>query len=196
VANLFDSANYPTTEPAVLIAGDRVVWKRTDLGSDYLPASYQLKYSARLEGDGTDEIEITASESGSDYIVEVAAATSAAWTAGTYHWQAYIVRTSDSERVTVDRGTFEVRANRDSATTDPRSHVKKVLDAIEAVIENRATQDQESYSINGRSLSRTPLEELLKLRRKYQHEYLAELNAENARRGKRSGNTVRVRFCG
>lgn len=194
MANLFDSSNYPTREPDVLIAGDRIVWKRTDLGSDYPPASYSLKYSARLENSGSTEIEITASESGSDYIVEVAAATSAAWTAGTYHWQAYITRTADSERVTIERGTFEVRANRDAATTDPRTHAKKVLDAIEAVIENRASLDQESYSINGRSLARTPLEELFKLRQRYRNEYAAELAAERNRRGRRGGNAMHVRF--
>ena len=49
MANLFDSSNYPETEPANIIAGDRAAWKRTDLGIDYAPASYSLKYSARLE---------------------------------------------------------------------------------------------------------------------------------------------------
>ncbi len=123
MANLFDSTNYPTTEPGEIIAGDRIAWKRSDLDSDYPIASYSLKYSARLENAGTTEIEITASESGADYIVEVGQSTTAAYTACVYHWQAYIIRSSDSERVTVDSGTWEVKANRDAATTDPRGHV-------------------------------------------------------------------------
>ena len=75
MANLFTSTNYPETEPAEIVAGDRVAWKRTDLGTDYDPSSYALKYSARLEDSGSTEIEITASESGTDYIIEVGQST-------------------------------------------------------------------------------------------------------------------------
>jgi hypothetical protein len=180
VGNAFDSTNYPTSEPAELIAGDRWAWKREDIGSDYPPASYALSYSARLETTGV-EISITASESGSDYIVEVAAATTAPYTAGVYHWQAYVTRSSDSERVTVDDGKFEVIANRDESTADPRSHVKITLDAIEAVIQGRASQAEESYTINGRALSRTPLKDLREMRNAYKAEY-----------GKEQGHSSRV----
>jgi len=191
---MFDSANYAETEPAKFIAGDRLAWKRTDLGTDYAPATYALQYSARLENGGTTEITIAAGESGSDYIVEVAAATTTAYTAGVYHWQAYIVRSSDSERITVDHGTWEVLANRDAATTDPRGHVKKVLDNIEAVLEKRSTKDQDNYSISGRSLGRTPIADLILLRDKYRGEYLREQRAERIRNGLGHGGIVKVRF--
>jgi hypothetical protein len=193
MANMFDSANYAETEPTTFIVGDRLAWKRTDLGTDYAPASYALQYSARLESTAT-EITITAGESGSDYIVEVAAATTAVYTAGIYHWQAYIVRSSDSERITVDSGTFEVKANRDAAATDPRGHVKKVLDAIEAIIEKRASKDQESYSIQGRSLGRTPIADLILLRDRYRAEYVREQRAERIRNGLGHSGVVKVRF--
>jgi len=42
MANLFDSTNYPETEPLKIFSGDRAAWKRTDLGTDYAPASYSL----------------------------------------------------------------------------------------------------------------------------------------------------------
>jgi hypothetical protein len=194
MANLFDSTNYPTTEPSDIIAGDRIAWKRSDLDSDYPIASYSLKYSARLENAGSTEIEITATESGSDYIVEVGQATTAAYTAGVYHWQAYIIRTSDSERITVDSGTWEVKANRDAATTDPRNHVKKVLDSIEATIEGRASKDQESYSIAGRSLGRTPIADLILLRDKYRTEYVREQRAERVANGLGHSGIIKTRF--
>ena len=73
MADLFDSTNYPTTEPEILVIGDRWLWKRTDIGSDYAPSSYALSYNARLLGTGSTTFSITASESGTDYIVEVAA---------------------------------------------------------------------------------------------------------------------------
>jgi len=193
MANLFDSTNYSETEPLQIIAGDRAAWKRTDLGTDYAPASYSLKYSARLENSGATEIEITASESGSDYIVEVGQSTSAAYTAGIYHWQAYIIRTSDSERITVDSGTWEVVVNRDVATSDPRGHVKKVLDAIESVIEGRASKDQENYSIQGRSLSRTSIPDLLILRDRYKAMYVQEVRAERIKNNLGHSGIIKVR---
>ncbi len=194
MANLFDSTNYPTTEPGTIIAGDRIAWKRSDLDSDYPIASYSLKYSARLENAGSTEIEITASESGSDYIVEVGQATTAAYTAGVYHWQAYIIRSTDSERITVDSGTWEVKANRDAATTDPRGHVKKVLDAIEATIEGRASKDQEKYAIQGRELWRTPVADLILLRDKYRAEYVRETRNERIANGLGHGGIIKTRF--
>jgi hypothetical protein len=178
--NAFNSANYPTTEPAVLVIGDRWAWKRQDLGADYPPASYTLKYSLRLEGAAT-EIEITATASGSDYVIEVSKATTLGYTLGRYQWQAYITRNSDSERITIEIGVFDIQPNRDLLAVDPRSHPRKVLAAIEAVIEGRATKDQQSYSIaagaGSRTLARTPIPELLMLRDRYR----AEVNAEDLR---------------
>ena len=193
MANLFDSANYPQREPLALVIADRWAWKRDDLG-DYPAASYTLKYACRLEAAGSTEIEITATANGTAFKVEVAAATTATYTTGIYHWQAYITRNSDSERVTVDTGTFEIRANRDLATGDPRGHYKIVLDNIEAVIEKRATKDQESYSINGRSLTRTSLDELVRLRDTYRAKYLTELNRERARKGLGHRGRLLTRF--
>ena len=193
MANLFDSSNYPETEPAQFTAGDRITWKRTDLGADYAPASYALKYSARLENSGATEIEITASESGSDYIVEVGQSTSASYKAGVYHWQAYITRTSDSERITIDSGTWEIKPNRDTTASDPRSHAKIVLEAIEKVIEGRATKDKENYSIQGRSLSRTPIPDLLALRSFYKAEVVRDQRAERLKNNLGHSGIIKVR---
>lgn len=190
MGNAFDSANFPAREPAELVIGDRWMWKRTDLGNDYPPASYSLKYSLRAEGAGSTEIEITANESGSEYVIEVASATTAGYTADTYAWQAYITRTSDSQRVLVDSGAVKIVANRDASTADPRTHAKIVLEAIEAVIESRATKDQEEYAINGRSLRRTPLKDLLLLRNTYR----AEVAAETARANGTGSKKVLFRF--
>ncbi len=192
--NLFDSANYPSREPDELTIGDRWAWKRGDLAADYAVASYSLKYSLRLLGTTATEIEITAAETGGEYVVEVPSATTAAYTAGTYAWQAYITRTSDSERVLVGTGTMKVVANRDIATTDPRTHARKVLDAIEAVLESRATKDQEEYAIAGRSLRRTPIEDLLVLRDRYRADVRAEERAEKIKNGMQGGGRILVRM--
>jgi hypothetical protein len=176
--NAFDPANYPTREPAELIAGDRWVWKRTDLGSDYPPALYALKYALRGEGTDGGEIEITASESGSDYVVEVPAATTATYPAGRYRWQAYIVRSADSERATLASGILTVVPNRDTESEDPRSHARIMLDSIEAALEAFATDTVKSYTIttgNGsRSVTKKDTDELIKLRNQYRGEVADE----------------------
>jgi len=193
LSNKFDSANYPTSEPSQLVVGDRWAWKRSDLNNDYDNSLYTLSYSARLEDTG-DEIEITASASGADYLVEVAAATTANHTPGRYWWQAYITRDSDSERVTIGNGLFDLQTNRDQSLADPRSHAKKVLAAIEAVIEERATKDQESYTINGRTLSRTPITDLITLRDKYRQEVNGEEAAQKLAAGQGDPRKIGVRL--
>ncbi|UXU73696.1 hypothetical protein [Paracoccus sp. SMMA_5] len=76
---------------------------------------------------------------------------------------------------------------------DGRSHAARVLDAIEAVLENRATMDQQKYAINNRELWRTPIPELLLLRDRYRAELRREQQA--ARRGQSLlGRQVKVRF--
>jgi len=194
MANLFDAANAAETEPAKIRAGDLLQWKRTDLGTDYVNSAYTLKYSARLEGTGTTEIEITASASGDDYLVSVSKTTTASYTAGVYRWQAYITRTSDNERITVDSGTWEVLENRDTSTADPRSHARIMVEKIESLLEGRADADVASYSIAGRSLTKLSIDELMAWRDRYRAEYLRELRRERALNGDGSGAIVKVRF--
>ena len=194
MANAFDTDLAATTEPAEIVAGDTLIWKRTDLGTDYANGSYTLSYKARLEGTGSTVITITASASSDDYLVNVAAGTTASYSTGVYRWQAYITRDSDSARVTVDSGTFEVAANRSASTADPRSHVKIMLDKIESILEGRADGDVAAYSINGRSLTKLAIPDLLMWRDRYRAEYLREVRAERRDNGQGTGSTVLARF--
>ena len=146
--NVFDSDNFATVEPEVLTIGARWVWKRTDLGIDYPLLSYALSYSARLQGAGSTAISIIASESGDDYLVEVASATTASYTAGTYSWSAYITRSSDSQRIQIDSGDFVVQTNLASDTSDPRTHSEKMVDFLESTLESLAQKLTTSYSVS------------------------------------------------
>lgn len=196
--NLFDSANYPTTEPTELIAGDRWQWKRTDLGADYPPASYALSYELRREGDGTSKITIAASETGSDYLVEVAHSATAAYPVGRYHWDAYITRSSDTARVRIGSGIVEVKANRATSADDPRTHARKCLDSIEAALEAFAANTVSSYTITTGTGSRTVTHrdtaDLIVLRDRYRAEALAEERAERIANGMSGGGRILVRL--
>jgi hypothetical protein len=164
MTNAFDSANYPTTEPTQLVAGDRWAWKRTDLNADYANSAYTLKYALRLQGAGATEISITASASGLDYIVEVASSATASYIVGRYTYQAYITRNADSERLTIGSGEIVVVANRDEATTDPISNLRQRLENLDAAILTLTTKTASAYSIAGRSFSYVDLPELQRMR--------------------------------
>ena len=157
--------------------------------------SYALVLDKTADTSSTsDLIEITASASGDDHLVELAAADTANYTAGTYHWQAYV--TKSTERYTVDSGTIKILPNFAAATSgiDRRSHVKKVLDALEAMLERRATKDQGSIVIAGEILAKMPIQRVLEFYNQYKAAYQRELMAERIANGLGSGRDIYVRF--
>lgn len=156
----------PTTEPTELRAGDLWEWRREDLTSDYPASSWTLTYRFKNAAGG---FEVVAAADGDAFESSVAAATSAAIAAGVYAWQA---RASNGLLVhTVDTGETKVLPNlfatSASTASDQRTHARRTLEAIEAVIEGRATTDQQAYAIGTRSLTRIPLPELLAFRDRY-----------------------------
>lgn len=194
MANLFDPANSPTQEPIEVVVGDFIQWRRTDLGADYPNDEYTATYIARITGGGASEIQLTGTAYGVDYLFSVSSAVSADFVAGYYHWQLEMVRNSDSERIVVDRGTFTAIIDLDVNNADPRTHAEIMVDKIEARLESRADVDVSNYSINGRSLVKMSIDELMKWRDYYRAELTMEKRKERVRRGKSTGATVKVRF--
>ena len=194
MANLFDSANAPTTEPEKLTIGDFIQWKRIDLGDDYPNTSYTLVYSARLTSGGESEISATATASGEDYLITIPSTTSINYKAGDYRWQAEIVRNSDSARIVIDRGYFEVVADLDDNAADLRSHAEIMVDKIESLLQGKADSDVANYSVAGRSLTKLSFRELIDARDYYMAEVVRQKQKENISKGKASGSTIKVRF--
>lgn len=194
MANLFDAANAPTTEPETVVVGDFIQWKRTDLGSDYPNNLYTATYVARITGGGANEIVLTGTASGADYLFTVASEDSADFAPGYYHWQLEILRNSDSNRIVVDRGVFTAIVDLDVNQSDPRTHAEIMVSKIESLLSGKADADVSSYSIAGRSLTKLSFSELVEARDYYKREYQKEVIAERIRRGKSTGATVKVRF--
>ena len=194
MADLFDSPNYPTTEPELLVIGDRWVWKRTDIGTDYAPSSYALSYNARLLGTGSTTFSITASESGTEYIVEVASSTTSSRTVGVYAWNMYITRSSDSERIALDSGKFELKDNLATSSADQRTHAAKMVDYLEATQESLAQKLTSSYSITDRSNTLRSMDEVSVQLNYYRAVYNRESMKDRAKSGRRTGQNILVRF--
>ena len=196
MSNAFDRENYPQKEPSTLVLGDYWAWKRDDLADTYSIGSYALTYEFHEDsgGGGTHKFTLTATEANDTYYIEAASSSTTGYAVGDYIWEAYITKASDSNRVMVDSGRTTITQNLADTNADLRSHAKKVLDAIEAVIENRASMDQSSMSIAGRSLSRMSIDELMTFRDRYKAEYLKEIKLARIRNGQGTGNTPKVRF--
>ncbi len=182
----------PTIEPLVVTAGDLVSWKRTL--PDYSAADgWVLSYALTKSG---VRITFSSAASGSGHLIAVPATTSAAWAAGAYLIQGYVTKAATSERYRVFEANIEILTNlaAQSGGYDGRSHAKKCLDAIEAVLESRAGKSVQSWSGLEQSFSLIPTADLLTMRDKYRVEYQAEQAASNIARGLGSKRNVFVRF--
>lgn len=194
MANLFDSANAASSEPEEIYSGSLVQWKRADLAEDYPPASYDLIYKARLRGGLNPEISVTATNSGGVFLVTLSNSVTAAAVPGEYYWQAEIERKSDNARILVATGRWKLLPDLDQTGADPRSHAEIMLDKIQSLLEGRADKDVTSYSINGRSIAKMSVTDLLSWRDYYRKEVNLERRKADAAAGKPSKATVKVRF--
>lgn len=180
----------PEIEPDEFTAGETLEWRKS---LDDFPASdWTLKYYFRAPvGGGFDA---TAAADGDDFSVSVAAPDSLA--AGAIYWQAWVEK--GGEKHLVAEGNSTVKASlagvAAGAAFDGRSRVKKILDAIDAMMEGKATRDQQEYQIGtpsgNRMLRRIPIDQLISLRR-----YYAGLYAKERRRaGGFFMQTIETRF--
>jgi len=193
MANLFESANAPTSEPLEIVVGDFVQWKRTDLGQDYPNDLFTARYVSRISTGASSEFTVTGTADGSDYLFTILSATSAAFTPEHYMWQLEIERNSDSERINIDRGHWDILTDLDN-NVDPRTHNEIMLSKIESLLEGKADSDVSSYSIAGRSLNKLTPQELLDWRDYYKREVAREIKKEDIRFGRRTKSTILARF--
>lgn len=195
MANRFDRTEYPKREPDRLVVGDRWTWKRPDLTADYPVASYTLTYELEQHGDGQGQITITATDDGTDHIVEVSYSTTAGYPPGRYAWDAFITRDSDSERISIGGGTVELDDNQASARhSDPRTYAQRQIDILRETLETLNATSLSIYTIQGRYSMRREMESVRRELNKWEQVRSAEINADRIRRGLKSANNFRARF--
>ena len=195
MANRFDIDQAPDGQsPETIVIGDYLLWKRTDLVSDYPLATHSMEYVARLTAGAATEIKVAAQELNGTYVFEVSSATSATYVAGFYHWQLEVTETASGNRVVIERGTFTAVEDLDVNGADPRSHAEIMITKIESILQGKADADVASYSINGRSLTKMSFTDLIDARNFYRQEHAKELQKERALAGETTGATILVRF--
>ncbi|GBL02939.1 hypothetical protein [Glaciecola sp. KUL10] len=124
-------------------------------------ASYKYVFvsdSARFEWSGSyanNQISVTALTSVTSKLL-----------AGVYIWS--LVEVINGETTLIDQGRATVTSDLlNASTAQVLTHNEKMLTSIRKRLEGRVLSDHENYSIEGRSLSRIPMDTLKTLENKY-----------------------------
>lgn len=187
------SMEIPTREPAQITAGDTVKWTKTITA--YPADLYALNYRL-IPASGGTPIELAASADGTDHSIAISAADSAEYDSGDYRWYSYVIDlATNEERYSLESGALVIAPNpaADSAS-DLRSHARKVLAAIEALLEGQASVAQEEIEVDGDKLKNRSVTDLLALRSFYVQEAAREAQAEKLTNGLQTNNIIRTRF--
>lgn len=169
----------------VMVAGDAYDFDTTVPGYSAASGWTLFIRFAGVAANGTP-FSLTSTPNGDAHRIQVTAAASASWVPGEYGWNSW-VENGAGERHSVSSGTVTIKPNPQTiaAGTDQRTHARKMLDAIEAVLEGRATSDMSSYMVAGRQVILLSPDALVRWRGYYQ----ALVRSEN---GGKSG--LRVKF--
>lgn len=174
------------TVPASLTAGDTL--KFTVELVEYDPSIWTLRMAL---ANATHHYSVNGSSQNGLHLITATSAVTANWVAGDYSTQLY-VSNSAGEQYTVLKGSMRLLPNLKTGPIDGRSHVKKCLDAICAVLEGRLAGDEASYQIRGRSITKLTPEELITAKMHYERLYQQELS-ENIL-SEYAGSRKKIRF--
>ena len=120
-----------------------------------------------LRGNTTTDIVGTYNTSTNTYTIGATLA-QAAYLPGSYSYSLYLM--SSTKRETIESGNIDILENPLTEFIDQRSHNKIMLDAIDAYLEKKATQQQIDHietRLDGKSLTRMSSLDLQKLRQTY-----------------------------
>lgn len=181
--------------PAQIVQGTTVSFIKTL--RDYDPSLFILRYHLR----GPAQLDVEATDNGDgSFLVQFVASSGDPLTPlpdGKYFYQAYAQDVSNSsDRRFVENGNVEVLVDLALVTTayDGRSKAEIMVEAIDAVLQKKASTDQASYTIGQRTLVRIPPDQLLKWRDYYQGIVNAEVMAKRISEGKSPFTNILTQF--
>jgi len=180
--------------PATVTQNTTVSWYR-DAGDFPTADGWTFTYEFR----GSTSLTIVCSVSDGRYLASITPAQTAALTVGDDYWWGLYAHKGTGltlERYEVDRGRLTVARTLGATlvTYDGRSHAKIVLDAIEALIQGKATKDQLDVTVGDRRITRLSPEDIEKWRAFYRSEYEREKAAEDIAAGRAHRNLVLTEF--
>lgn len=172
------------TVPKQFYAGDNV--------EIHIP-DYDARTCVLTLNNSAGTLQATGVQDADEWVVTLTSTVTGALSAGEYSY--HIGLTDAGERETLQVGRLEVLPDIASGTAvDFRTHAEKVLSAIEAALEGKATSDQQEITINGRSIKRYTPESLLAWRDKYKAEVIQQRRAEAIQNGGLNTGKIYTRF--
>lgn len=191
------STTIPDVPPVEFSAGETLCF---DFSSSDYPAGSSWELNWYLKGDSqfTWAWSSEVAASGDDFRTTVAASSTASIGEGRYWLIGQVTKSGEVHQVYNQECTVLPDASVTNGSFDGRSHARKVLDAIEDVIEGRATRQEASYSIGGgpvaQQIELASFDDLLKFRNRYKSEVKAEEEKAARERGEKTGRKILTRF--
>jgi hypothetical protein len=176
--------------PSSFRAGDTVSW--TVAHPDY-PASAGWSLNVTLAHPTLSKLTLGTTAVGDAFLVSLTAATTAAYAPGQY---AYLARVSKgADTYTLDAGSVTIEPDLAAATTyDGRTWAQRMLDAIQAALEGRASSLDLELEIQGRRIRHFTPAELITWHSHFQSEVAREQRTDRLRRGLGTSGKVLVRL--
>lgn len=153
----------------------------------YAPATYDCEYRFRPAA-GAGAFTVAAADTGTSYRLTLSYSETQDLPPGPLFYVAYVTDSS-SNRYIAEDGVIEIKPNPTTVT-----HAQRMLDAVRAVLENRAGEDQLTVAIGDIQLRHMTPRELMDLERNYLVRVRNEINAYRRARGAGSENQIRVKF--
>jgi hypothetical protein len=153
--------------PSIFTAGETMAWVFSS--SDYGSAEYDLVVNFSSAAGAFQATSTDRGDGGWDVALPASATADAS--PGIYGYSVVVTKGEGDalERHILERGSVELLPLLDgAAAVDARSSDEIILDAIIATIQGRATTDQESVNIDGTSISRMSLADLIVARNHFE----------------------------
>jgi hypothetical protein len=176
----------PNSEPSTIVAGDSVAWTKTI-------TSYAgtLNYSLQIFGSSDPPILFAATPPGGpNFSISLAPGVTANWAPGRYTWTSYI--DDGTNRHAIDTGEMVVLAN--PAIAVAGTHATRTLAIIEAALEGRLPRGLETYVIDGQSIAKIPIKQLVEMRSIYADWVRSEYAQDRINRGESNPRNSFARF--
>lgn len=177
------------TEPKKITAGNSYEWTRTLKGfpeADGWTVGYSITNAGK-------SLTINGTYDGDVVTFSITPSQSKTLQEGVYRIFGFAENVSQNKRKTF----FAERLIVSPDFTQPRdfrTSAEKVLEAIEATIAKSATKDQQSVTVDGQTLARRSLDELVKLRKVYLQEVKREAYIKKMKANGLNPGRIGVRF--
>ncbi|MCA3174937.1 MAG: hypothetical protein ING36_05230 [Burkholderiales bacterium] len=163
---------------------------------DYLATEgWTLKYRLIPRSAGAS-IEISAVAEGESYRVQVAAMTTATWSAGEYSWASWVEKSGES--YSLESGAITLAPNPRTATGgyDARSLAQKTLDDLRAAFAawSASSGRTKRYKIGEREMEFNSVTDIIKLMDYWEGQVTQEQLSADLARGLKPKNRILVRF--